>query len=825
MMTSAQTSELNHAFEIFFGHNPKYPLWILVALYLRKENRLHIVENHIPNNQINNLIWDWKNGADISFANLSFPNSTLERWERSGVHNVSIIGDIERDEQLVAIVESFKQETASEKDKSLLFKPQWEPTFLLEVASILIGIDDKAFEYAQFDSIFDDLILRVFATSKFRGEYMQSKSLSDAISHFIHKVSSSEPVYNPCCGVGTLITADAPFIEYIGEEINPIICGIAQLRMKWHEYTFAKIICGNSLHSDISDFGIMVSTPPFESFSSRDTTNSILLNLIDKCLNLSKPGIFIVPAGFCFNHTYLSIRNKLITNDTLQGVIMLPAGLFAPFSGIQTAIIIINPNKPIKGKVSLIDATAFIDEATRDLKPTELEKAWDGESDFKVTIDNSHIIDMEYSFVPNYYLDMNIEVPKGAKLMSLNELGTFIKSYSKESKDGVRWATSTIFSNPNALKTYSIYEIAPGKSLPNSLVIDRDCVLILATGGRGVSIHIDEYGEIYTHRNNIAFIPNRKLILPEYLILELSKSYVTNRIFGTYTASLARNIDNIKIVVPSIESQKEAIGQYQSELLSQMGVEMSMLKTRREQESRQELETRKHRIGQILNDALPAFESLYEFVANTDEPLTRDTEVDALFHSTLFEEMTSIQRGLKKASLLLKSLTEEVKYSEATDIDFCDFVATCATELRPNKTNIFWFGELKEDERPVVRISEQDLKTIFENVFSNAKKYGFTESSRRDYFISVNFRCVDIDNNPFLRIHISNNGSPLPKGMNPERVFEWGKGNGHGIGGWQIRNIIEYFGGTVSLEELGNNPEGFTVRYVIHLPLTENTYE
>lgn len=205
--------------------------------------------------------------------------------------------------------------------------------------------------------------------------------------------------------------------------------------------------------------------------------------------------------------------------------------------------------------------------------------------------------------------------------------------------------------------------------------------------------------------------------------------------------------------------------------------------------------------------------------------MTRDTEVDALFHSTLFEEMTSIQRGLKKASLLLKSLTEEVKYSEAIDIDFCDFVATCTTELKPTKTNVFWFGELKENERPIVHISEQDLKTIFENIFSNAKKYGFTESFREDYFISVNFRCVDLVNRPFLRIHISNNGSPLPKGMNPERVFEWGKGNGHGIGGWQIRNIVEHFGGTVSLEELSNNPEGFTLRYVILLPLVSNSYE
>ena len=54
-------------------------------------------------------------------------------------------------------------------------------------------------------------------------------------------------------------------------------------------------------------------------------------------------------------------------------------------------------------------------------------------------------------------------------------------------------------------------------------------------------------------------------------------------------------------------------------------------------------------------------------------------------------------------------------------------------------------------------------------------------------FIAVNFRCVDIESRPYLRIYVSNNGAPLPPGMNPIRVFEWGKGSGTGIGGAQIK--------------------------------------
>ena len=61
--------------------------------------------------------------------------------------------------------------------------------------------------------------------------------------------------------------------------------------------------------------------------------------------------------------------------------------------------------------------------------------------------------------------------------------------------------------------------------------------------------------------------------------------------------------------------------------------------------------------------------------------------------------------------------------------------------------------------------------------------------------------------------------------MNPIRVFEWGKGSGTGIGGAQIKSIVEHYGGSIHLEELTNDAEGFTIRYAIFIPLIETSYE
>lgn len=829
MKTSSFATAVKNASEIFFGHNPKYPLWILLALYLRKEGRLHIRENYVPEDSIDNLLWDWEQGLNLEYASITFRDDTMEKWEREGIKNLCIVGDIAGDDKLAFVVNVLKQEIASVHSGSALFAPQWEPSFLLEVARILLDADDTDIETfcgeLSAGEIFDELLIRIFATSRFKGEFMQPTDLSRLVTTIIHNLGDTWKVYNPCCGVGTYITSDAPFVDYIGEEKSDVIYSIAFLRTLCYEYDCStQLVLGDSMTSEIKDFSVMISTPPFESFKNRE--GNLLTSLIAKCLDLGKPGVFVAPAGFCFSSSCSTLRERLITSDSLQGVIMLPSGIFAPYTGIQTAIIVIEPRIDHKSEtIRLLDATHFIDEKDNELQEEKIMDAWAGESDFKVTVHKSDIIERDYNFTPAAYLEMNIEVPDGAQLMSLDEVGTFIKEYIKNPEEIVRWATLASFNNANLLRTYPTVEIAPGKAMPNSLVINQDCVLISAAGGRGISLHIDENGPIYTHRNNVAIIPNTEIILPQYLILELTKPYVSRRIESMRASSFVKEVGQLKIVVPSIEVQREAISQYQTTLLSRMGVEMSLIKTRREEESRRELESRKHRIGQILGDAVPAFDSLYAFVENTTQPFNRDTEVDALFHSTLYQEMTSIKRNLKKATELLKVLTQEVDYSKEEEIDFCDFVATNAKELAPNKTNVFWFGELKENERPVVLFSEQDLKVIFENIFTNAKKYGFTDKDREDYFISVNFRCVDIDNQSFLRIWVSNNGSPLPHGMNPERVFEWGKGNGHGIGGWQIRNIVEHFGGKVTLEELPQNAEGHTVRYVILIPLIESTYE
>jgi signal transduction histidine kinase len=111
------------------------------------------------------------------------------------------------------------------------------------------------------------------------------------------------------------------------------------------------------------------------------------------------------------------------------------------------------------------------------------------------------------------------------------------------------------------------------------------------------------------------------------------------------------------------------------------------------------------------------------------------------------------------------------------------------------------------------------LMQVFDNIVTNAREHGFTDSNRKDYTIRTSW---DTDGLNML-IKISNNGAPLHADVNENLVLEYGYStalnhNGHGgIGGGEIAEIMRKFGGNVSV--ISSPDKAFTVTYVLTMPL------
>lgn len=94
-------------------------------------------------------------------------------------------------------------------------------------------------------------------------------------------------------------------------------------------------------------------------------------------------------------------------------------------------------------------------------------------------------------------------------------------------------------------------------------------------------------------------------------------------------------------------------------------------------------------------------------------------------------------------------------------------------------------------------IAPLDFDRMVHNILENARRHGFTDSSRSDYKIWIVFS-VDEKRDMYV-IDFKNNGTPLPNGMNKERYGLKGERagitGGTGSGGYIVKSIVNHYGG------------------------------
>jgi len=141
---------------------------------------------------------------------------------------------------------------------------------------------------------------------------------------------------------------------------------IAALNLYLHRLPKAKIAYHNTLTTPLSGgyskqkFSIILANPPFAGkiqeesvqedlcagFNSRSTELLFLKWIIDHLEDGGRAGV-IVPNGVLFGSTkaHQSIRQTLLEKCNLHGIINMPSGIFKPYSGVATSILIFEKGK------------------------------------------------------------------------------------------------------------------------------------------------------------------------------------------------------------------------------------------------------------------------------------------------------------------------------------------------------------------------------------------------------------------------------------------------------------------------------------------------
>lgn len=138
--------------------------------------------------------------------------------------------------------------------------------------------------------------------------------------------------------------------------MNLMLHGVDNPAIEYMDTLSSRFVEDKQLHRFAKDhFDLVLANPPFKGTLDYEAVESGLLRtvktrktellflaLILRMLKLGGRAAVIVPDGVLFgsSNAHTDLRKALIDDNQLEGIIKLPAGVFKPYAGVSTAIVI-----------------------------------------------------------------------------------------------------------------------------------------------------------------------------------------------------------------------------------------------------------------------------------------------------------------------------------------------------------------------------------------------------------------------------------------------------------------------------------------------------
>ncbi|MBO4571775.1 MAG: N-6 DNA methylase [Bacteroidales bacterium] len=328
----------------------------------------------------------------------------------------------------------------------------------------------------------------------------------------------------------------------------------------------------------------------------------------------------------------------------------------------------------------------------------------------------------------------------------------------------------------------------------------------------------------------------------DYVLRELTKQYVIQQAkklaVGTVMQQMrSEDFFKLKIAVPSIERQDEILKQDRIAAVEKAGVKVDELN----EKFRKDIHMMKHALGQTVFNLSNWMQVLNQARKKGNGILDEKAQIGGLVKVSTGEVFDNIEIAIKVLSRQVSSF--DVGYGmKVSQFSLADFIDKyIETHPRPNVKYDFASAQYRADyEVPNVDVDDSDpnnlkvieipgepvvlkgealdyvefpeeaLSIIVDNIVSNAVSHGFKDPEKV-YTIHFEFKP---EGTSYI-LSISNDGEPLPADKDPEDVFVLGHTSGGGdhagIGGYQVRSLMEDFGGKA---EIVSTPgEEFKVTY------------
>jgi len=255
------------------------------------------------------------------------------------------------------------------------FLPYRDPETL---KSFLKEINDFNYDHSERLGDAFEYLLSVLGVQGDAGSLRTPRHIIDFIVEVIDP-KKNETILDPACGTsGFLISSYKHILKQntdnkkgltpddrkrlmnsiTGYDISPDMVRLSLVNMYLHGFQTPKIYEYDSLTSDDrwnDTFDIILANPPFmtpkggirphKRFQIQANRSEVLFvdYIMEHIATDGRAGV-IVPEGIIFQsgNAYKLLRKTLVENDYLYAVVSLPAGVFNPYSGVKTSILLID---------------------------------------------------------------------------------------------------------------------------------------------------------------------------------------------------------------------------------------------------------------------------------------------------------------------------------------------------------------------------------------------------------------------------------------------------------------------------------------------------
>ena len=479
------------------------------------------------------------------------------------------------------------------KNSFLPFKdPSTLNMFLKEINEFHYSHSEKlgdAFEY----------LLSFMGSQGDAGQFRTPRHIIDFIVEIVNP-QKNETILDPACGTAGFLISSYKHIlsqntdkklgdklsasdrkqvgdNLVGYDISPDMTRISLVNMYLHQFASPQIHEYDTLSSEDrwnEYYDVILANPPFFSptggiqphsrFGVQSTRAEVLF--VDYIMEHLKPtgraGI-VVPEGIIFQSgtAYKTLRKKLV-EDCLVGVISLPAGVFQPYSGVKTSILILDKELNQKSDsifFAKVENDGFSLGAQRTVSSkNDLPKVSEQFQQFcnKTTASTETVPKQVILDSADFSLSLSkfqtVEVISDFDVVKLRDLVEVLDSQRKPLKKADR-----------AEGRYPYYGATGVIDYVNDFIFEEQLVLIGEDGakwGSGENSAFIADGQYWVNNHAHVVRPKRDKLLDVYLTNVLNFMDLNPFITGVTVPKLNQaNLLDIEIPLPPIEVQQQIV--------------------------------------------------------------------------------------------------------------------------------------------------------------------------------------------------------------------------------------------------------------------------